>query len=298
MFSVGFRALIVCAMLGALVLLPALLLLLGDRVAMQGVGRPDRIGSAMRVFAHAVMRRPVLSALLTTAFLLTLGAPILRMKSVLPDARIFPRESEVRRVDEILESELGFGKDPLTPILVAARAGSSFASPGEIERLMALMERILELPGVDRVTSPFAQGALTDPERARQAILQPETIAPDERRFVEQTVADDLAVLYVYGVAPWRSDEAGGLVRAIRTLPDSLAAVRFAKQREQDTILFYMEMRAMIPERDRAAGRVTVTGPETFDVNFAEPLSAITPGQAAVVYDGRNEKLLGGGWID
>ena len=43
-------------------------------------------------------------------------------------------------------------------------------------------------------------------------------------------------------------------------------------------------------------GRVTVTGPETFDVRFEQPVHAVTPGQAAVVYDG--DVLLGGGWIE
>jgi len=45
-----------------------------------------------------------------------------------------------------------------------------------------------------------------------------------------------------------------------------------------------------------AAGRVTVTGAETFEVEFRRPVHAITPGQAAVVYDGG--VLLGGGWIE
>jgi tRNA-specific 2-thiouridylase len=41
---------------------------------------------------------------------------------------------------------------------------------------------------------------------------------------------------------------------------------------------------------------VRITGPGTFDARFDEPVIAITPGQAAVVYDG--DRLLGGGWID
>jgi len=45
-----------------------------------------------------------------------------------------------------------------------------------------------------------------------------------------------------------------------------------------------------------AAGRVRLSGPESFEVEFASPVSAVTPGQAAAVYDG--ERLLGGGWID
>jgi len=43
-------------------------------------------------------------------------------------------------------------------------------------------------------------------------------------------------------------------------------------------------------------GRVRITGPDTFEVHFASPVHAITPGQAAVVYEG--DRLLGGGWID
>jgi len=45
-----------------------------------------------------------------------------------------------------------------------------------------------------------------------------------------------------------------------------------------------------------APGRVCITGPGRFHVDFAEPVSAITPGQAAVVY--ADDRLLGGGWID
>jgi len=45
-----------------------------------------------------------------------------------------------------------------------------------------------------------------------------------------------------------------------------------------------------------AAARVAITAAESFDVEFAEPVAAVTPGQAAVVYDG--QRLLGGGWIE
>ena len=44
------------------------------------------------------------------------------------------------------------------------------------------------------------------------------------------------------------------------------------------------------------AARVSLTGDETFAVEFLQPVHAITPGQAVVVYD--RERLLGGGWID
>lgn len=45
-----------------------------------------------------------------------------------------------------------------------------------------------------------------------------------------------------------------------------------------------------------AGARVTLDGEDGFRVRFAEPVEAVAPGQAAVVYLG--DRLLGGGWID
>ncbi len=45
-----------------------------------------------------------------------------------------------------------------------------------------------------------------------------------------------------------------------------------------------------------AQAEVRLTGDETFEAEFHEPVNAITPGQAAVIYEG--DRLLGGGWID
>jgi len=45
-----------------------------------------------------------------------------------------------------------------------------------------------------------------------------------------------------------------------------------------------------------APARVRLLGPGAFEAVFDEPVFAIAPGQAAVVYDG--DRLLGGGWID
>ena len=43
-------------------------------------------------------------------------------------------------------------------------------------------------------------------------------------------------------------------------------------------------------------GAVQATGPDTLQVQFEQPQSAVSPGQAVVCYDG--DELVGGGWID
>ncbi len=45
-----------------------------------------------------------------------------------------------------------------------------------------------------------------------------------------------------------------------------------------------------------APARVRLTGQGGFEVKFDETVAAVTPGQAAVCYEG--DRLLGGGWID
>jgi len=58
-----------------------------------------------------------------------------------------------------------------------------------------------------------------------------------------------------------------------------------------------LEATVQIRYRHRAcAATVTPHGDDRASVRFAEPQRAVTPGQAAVFYDG--ERVLGGGWID
>jgi len=47
---------------------------------------------------------------------------------------------------------------------------------------------------------------------------------------------------------------------------------------------------------DPKPARFRVTGDDAFEVAFVDPVTAVTPGQAVVVYDG--DRVMGGGWID
>jgi tRNA-specific 2-thiouridylase len=58
-------------------------------------------------------------------------------------------------------------------------------------------------------------------------------------------------------------------------------------------------MRVAVKIRHRhqpAPAMIESTGPDQIQVTFDAPQRAITPGQAAVFYDG--DKVVGGGWIE
>ena len=60
-----------------------------------------------------------------------------------------------------------------------------------------------------------------------------------------------------------------------------------------------LEVRVQIRHRHRAApALVRPLGSDAAEIEFAEPVRAVAPGQAAVFYDAeRDEELLGGGWL-
>jgi len=206
------------AMLGALVLLPALLTLFGARLVSKQAHVTSPMAKQLRIFAHWVMRWPVILTVGTTLFLLALGSPALRMKSAMPDSKIFPPDAEVRIVDEILESKDG-GFKPLTPFMVAVRSKTDFTAPGEVEKLIAYVADLKKVPGVDRVESPFASGALSRPDEAPGVLADPSSLTSEEQDFLKDTLRGDLAVVYVYPEAGWRSNEAAELVETVRAVP-------------------------------------------------------------------------------
>jgi putative drug exporter of the RND superfamily len=107
----------VTSVLGALTLLPAVLSLLGDRVnslrlpligrgAERGTGAEGRFWGAI---VRAVMRRPVISLVLSVGLLLTLALPVLGYKTGEAGIRTLPDRFESKQGFNALEQEFGIG---------------------------------------------------------------------------------------------------------------------------------------------------------------------------------------------
>jgi RND superfamily putative drug exporter len=97
-FAVGTILVVAVAMLGSLTVLPALLSWLGDRVDRGRVPLVHRLRSPSgqsrfwSAIVGAVLRRPVLSAVLAGGVLLALALPALQLRTVQPAIETFPQD--------------------------------------------------------------------------------------------------------------------------------------------------------------------------------------------------------------
>src|SRR3954454_10430606 len=142
----------------ALVVLPAVLALLGERV---NALAPKRLRRAAEVDARQeargwwyrlsrfVMRRPARVAVLSAALLIALGLPFLGVKFTSVDATVLPKSSPAHKVDTALRTEFPPGRT--TPVVVAAHA-----PPGP--QLQRLSQRIRAIDGVAALAPAHPQG--------------------------------------------------------------------------------------------------------------------------------------------
>jgi RND superfamily putative drug exporter len=192
-------AVVVFSSASALVLLPAVLATLGSRVDgwVLWRRRPERPETGFwHEAARLVMRRPVPVALAVVAVLLLLGAPFLRARYGLPDARVLPAGASSRQVEERLGRD--FPADVLAPLaVVTTGAGFQSGLRPDVDRYAAELSRIRDVGRVDAVTGSYVRGRLVagpspasarfDGGRSATWLSVTPTVAPDSRQ-AEQLV--------------------------------------------------------------------------------------------------------------
>jgi putative drug exporter of the RND superfamily len=167
-FAYAGLAVVLIAAVGAVVVLPALLRVLGPRVNAWDVRPvlrrrlrlPARAegateGGFWRRLAVAVMHRPWAFGVAVVAVLLLLGAPFLSVRFGLPDDRVLPASASSHQVGNVLRSQFDQNSaNALTVVLPDLDA----TSPGQ---LSTYASRLSLEKGVDGVVSPegtFASG--------------------------------------------------------------------------------------------------------------------------------------------
>jgi len=163
-------AVVLVDMLAALTLLPALLTLLGRRIA---AAKP-RTGGVFAGVARFVQRRPVLTLVVTAGVMLLLAAPVLGLRISEGDPRMLPASTETRQMWDRLTTHF-----------------PNQAGPGDIEvvadtttgdpTLGQLRDGIAAIPGVGSVRVSSAGPELT--------VLHATPSAPPEDPAARDTVA-------------------------------------------------------------------------------------------------------------
>ena len=187
----------------AVVLLPAALALLGDRVDAWRVPGVRGIRGGASPFwtriARFVMRRPLLSALPVLALFLLMAAPLLGISFGTPDDRVLPTSASSRQVGDVLREE--FTGDDTGAISVVT------TSALDDQALTTYAGELSGLPDVERVESRLGTFVAGTAEGAGGG-GPPPGATPDAERILVVTDVDR------------RSEEARSLVTTIRDLPD------------------------------------------------------------------------------
>ena len=165
LYSMGVGGVLVAlvAAAAALVVLPAVLSLLGERVNALSPRRwrsaaEEETGPVGSVPWHRlsrrVMRRPAIVAVAASALLVVFALPVLGIKFTSVDASVLPESASARQVDQALETEFPPGQE--SPVYLAARTpGEGPAVAGELGDYAAELEG---LRGVEAVVPPRPVG--------------------------------------------------------------------------------------------------------------------------------------------
>ena len=172
-FAYAGVATVAFASLSAVVVTPAAIVLLGDRLDSLDVrralrrllGRPEPPPLPVdRQFWYRstkfVMRRAVPIGVATVALLAFLGAPFFGVKPGFPDDRVLPKSASAHQVGDRLRSDFAIDSDSEVPIVIPDAAGLDRA---EVDRYAAELSTVPEVDSVSAPSGAYQNGRLTGP---------------------------------------------------------------------------------------------------------------------------------------
>ncbi len=212
---------VVAAMLTTILLLPAILALLGDRVNRLAPPflkpRPTSLstsGSWYR-FSHFVMTHAWTVLAASLIILLIMGLPVQDMKVGPADSRSLPITAESRQVHHALETH--FVTSEITPIQIIAHTREAVSTPASLTALHRLSTQIAALPGVTRVTGLVNLDPSFNLDDYLLLYGNPDQF-PQATAALKEFSRDRATMMYVHYRADPTSPEARALVTRIRGL--------------------------------------------------------------------------------
>ena len=217
--AMGGALAVLTALLGALLLLPALLAWLGPNVNWGSVGRAPE-ATAPSAFWRRVggfsMRHPWLTMAGCLVLLAAFASPVLHMQSAVPDTRMFASDSEVRRVDKALGDPARFDPGGASIMQVVATAPGDPLAGENLQLLRAYAKRLERIAGVTEVRTPLND---LDPLTQSEAEIRAHAAADPLATQVRRTIHEHTALLIAGNEHPWRSLAAAKVLDDVRAVP-------------------------------------------------------------------------------
>ncbi|CAN5178388.1 MMPL family transporter [soil metagenome] len=245
-FAYAGVAVVGLAVLGAVVVLPAVLTLLGDRVNALTVRRPkvrapgQEAEGAWHRIAMAVMRRPIPIATVSALFLVTLGLPFLGVELGFPDDRVLPPGAQTRAVADVLREEFSSSEQSALSVVVP----DVDATGADADVIAAYASTLSATSGVARVDSatgsyiggtrlpielPFAASLATETSTYLSVIPDVEPISNEGEQLVRDIRALDAPVegVLVGGPSAELLDSKAGLMARLPLALLLIAVITF-----------------------------------------------------------------------
>jgi RND superfamily putative drug exporter len=181
------------------------------------VARTDVVGPSpfWRHVGELSMRHPITTVLLCSAALLVLASPVLEMRSAVPDAKMFGRESEVRRVEDAIGDTALFDPSGASSMQILLETEGPVLAPESLRAARGYLAQLARVPGVATLRTPLLE---LDPDAMDEGALAQLAASPRVAPALARSVHEDLALVVAVGAHSWRSEEAAETVTAVREL--------------------------------------------------------------------------------
>ncbi|MEK4131730.1 MMPL family transporter [Solibacillus sp. FSL W8-0474] len=208
--ALGGTIVVLLAVLTGLTLLPATLILLGDRLNKGRIFRIKPTASRWQKFAAFVMKRPVTIIFVAVILLIIAMVPIKDIELTIPSTESLPTSYESRQTFDKLDEEFGIAEN--TPVFLLAENYDDWDTTDGREKIFDIQQQLLDDPMVDRVTSMFTVANIESAEMWEMANSNPQ--APgvlDE--VAENFIKEDKMYMVAYLNTTGATSEAQDFVR-------------------------------------------------------------------------------------
>jgi RND superfamily putative drug exporter len=236
--------------IAAIVVTPAAIVLLGDRLdafdvrklVRRVLGRPQPTAKPIeREFwyrsTHFVMRRAIPIGLAVVALLVLLGMPFLGVRWGFPDDRVLPGSASAHQVGDQLRD--GFVNDSATAVSVVIPNATGVTNE-QMAAYAADLSRVADVSAVSAPVGTFVAGALTGPPSAPTGVAQGSALlavsstaalfsdaSEAQLRSLHEVSAPDHRTVEFTGTAPTNRDSVNAITSRLPLVFGLIAVITF-----------------------------------------------------------------------